>query len=1298
MKTHLLNALIAVLLLLIPMLNFAQAPTLGTAANFVLFTSVGAVTNSGIPYMTRLTGNVGTNSAPTITGFGNIDGQMHYVSDPVSAQCAADLQGAYNSLQAAIPDSTVGVVIGNGDTIRPGIFLMPGAASLNLSLTLNGKGNPNSVFIFKTSLAFSTSANAKIKLINGAQACNVFWWIGGAVNISSGTFMRGTIISGGAISLGTGDTLEGRAMTIVGAILTDQILGYTPVGCGSPVLNGPVAPALGATAGYVVFSSIGDVTDDGTSHLTGDVGTNSGSTTGYNPLFVDGMIHPSPDPSTAAAAGALTIVYNYLNLHAYDINLLFPAQFGHNLVLTPHTYLLDAATLLTDTVYLNAMGNVDAVFIIQVNGALSTTAFSKVILINGTQAKNVYWNVDGAVNIMNNSVFKGTIVAGGAITFGLGSSLDGRAFTIVGAITTTGINANLPTTSIVQPTNQTVCVGGTATFTVSVTASNPTYQWRKGNVNLVNGGNISGVNTSTLTISPVALSDAAPDYNVVIAGSVVPSITSANASLTVNPLPVPVISGPASACINSTGNIYSTATGMTGYIWSVSAGGIITAGTGTNAITVTWNTTGSKTVSVNYTNSNNCTAANPTVYNVTVVPLPVPTITGPAASCVATTGHIYVTQAGMTGYIWTISAGGIITNGAGTNTITVSWNVIGAQSVSVNYTNPGGCTAAASVIYNVTVNPRPVPTISGPASTCVLSSGNIYTTQAGMTAYDWTISSGGTIISGTGTNIITVTWNSTGAQNLTVNYTNASGCSAASAVIFPVIVNPLPVPTISGLATICSGLSATYTTQAGMTNYLWTVSAGGTITAGGTTTSNTVTVKWVTAGAQSVSVNYSNVNGCSATAPANYNVNVNATPVPYINAYNTPCANNVPVDYYTQGGMLNYVWTVTAGGTITSGQGTDNVQISWSVSGMGTVSVTYTSPSGCAAAAPGTYTVYVNSMPAAAGPVTGTSAVCAGATGIAYSTAEIPFALSYVWSLPAGATIATGAGTRNITVDFSATASSGNIAVAGNNICGNGTFSPNFPVTVTALPAAAGSVTGPTVVCTPSAGNVYTILPVLDATSYSWTVPAGATITSGASTNSITVSFSLTASSGNVSVYGSNSCGAGSASSLEVSVTPVPETPVITVNGEILTSSAPTGNQWYFEGVLIPGATGQTHQASLSGVYTTIVTINGCSSQTSAGVYVVMTGIDEKTESGIQVYPVPNDGKFTVSISAISQEIYTIEIFNNLGVMIKKLAGFEVNGKVEKVIDLRPAPNGIYIVVIQSSSTRILKRVVVDNK
>ena len=122
--------------------------------------------------------------------------------------------------------------------------------------------------------------------------------------------------------------------------------------------------------------------------------------------------------------------------------------------------------------------------------------------------------------------------------------------------------------------------------------------------------------------------------------------------------------------------------------------GTITSGAGTNSITVTWTTAGAQTVSVNYLNSFGCAATVPTIYNVTVNPLPVPTIAGNTSVCAGSTGNVYTTETGMTGYSWSVSAGGIITAGAGTNSITVTWNATGAQTVGINYTNSNGCTGA----------------------------------------------------------------------------------------------------------------------------------------------------------------------------------------------------------------------------------------------------------------------------------------------------------------------------------------------------------------------------------------------------------------------------------------------------------------------------------------------------------------------------------------------------------------------------------------------------------------------------
>lgn len=431
-----LQLLSAVMLCSLPTIIFGQSPDLGTTVNFVLFSADGAVTNTGI---THLTGKVGTNNGSN-TGFGNVNGGMH-AADGVTAQAAADLLVVYNQLYDAIPNFFPASLLGNGVTLDAGVYSISEASTLNGELILDAENNAGAEFIFQIEGSFSTTANSKVTLINGAQACNVYWKVEGLVDMASGTTMRGTVIANNAaINMNTLDTLEGRLLTTSGAITLDGVLAYLPTGCGSPVLTGPVAPALGEAGCYGLFSSDGPVENTGTTNIVGDVGCNVGLTTGFNPLLVTGTIHPIPDNSTASAAEDLLVAYNYLNGQVADIELLYPAQFGNNLVLTPHTYVMNGAVTFTDTVYLNAQGVEDAVFLIKIYGALETSVNSNVVLTNGAQAKNVYWLVNGAVDIFDNSVFNGTLVTQGALNLYSGVELNGRALCEVGALSTSSIN------------------------------------------------------------------------------------------------------------------------------------------------------------------------------------------------------------------------------------------------------------------------------------------------------------------------------------------------------------------------------------------------------------------------------------------------------------------------------------------------------------------------------------------------------------------------------------------------------------------------------------------------------------------------------------------------------------------------------------------------------------------------------------------------------------------------------------------------------------------------------------------
>ena len=184
---------------------------------------------------------------------------------------------------------------------------------------------------------------------------------------------------------------------------------------------------------------------------------------------------------------------------------------------------------------------------------------------------------------------------------------------------------------------------------------------------------------------------------------------------------------------------------------------------------------------------------------------------------------------------------------------------------------------------------------------------------------------------------------------------------------------------------------------------------------------------------------------------------------------------------------------------------------------------------------------------------------------------------------------------------------------------------------VNPLPGDAGTITGPAVVCQGATGAVYTVAPITGATGYTWTVPTGATIMSGGNTNSIVVDYGSGAVSGNITVLGTNAWGNGVVSpDFAVSVNATPPKPLVTNTGTTLYSDAPAGNQWYFEGTLIPGATAQTYVATQDGYYWTIVTLNGCVSDSSNHKLILTTGFGSHSSSEINLYPVPNDGQFIV--------------------------------------------------------------------
>jgi hypothetical protein len=134
-------------------------------------------------------------------------------------------------------------------------------------------------------------------------------------------------------------------------------------------------------------------------------------------------------------------------------------------------------------------------------------------------------------------------------------------------------------------------------------------------------------------------------------------------------------------------------------------------------------------------------------------------------------------------------------------------------------------------------------------------------------------------------------------------------------------------------------------------------------------------------------------------------------------------------------GSTSYEWTVPTDAIILNGQGTTSVTVQW---GGNPGDITVNSQNFCGKSDPSIKSIGIEVLPVAPGPITGKDSVCKSHTGYQYNVAEVTGAQGYVWTLPTGASIASGEGTNNITVDFSAAATTGDISVYAVNTCGNG--------------------------------------------------------------------------------------------------------------------------------------------------------------------------------------------------------------------------------------------------------------------
>ena len=331
--------------------------------------------------------------------------------------------------------------------------------------------------------------------------------------------------------------------------------------------------------------------------------------------------------------------------------------------------------------------------------------------------------------------------------------------------------------------------------------------------------------------------------------------------------------------------------------------------------------------------------------------------------------------------------------------------------------------------------------------------------------------------------------------------------SCVGTTVFNVTITPLPAQpsAISGSATPCVGTQAySVSTVSGLT-YTWSAT-GGTISAGQGTSA--VTVTWSGAGAQTLTCVPSNTCGNGTSRTQSITVDTTPSQPSAISGSATPCVGTQAYSVSTVSG-LTYTWSAT-GGTISAGQGTSAVTVTWS--GAGAQTLTCVPSNTCGNGTSRTQSITVDTTPSQPSSIVGSSIACTGDAVENYSVTNVS-GVSYTWTTTGGGTLNGSGNTSNIVWT---TAGNYTMSVTPSNTCGNGT-TRTLSVTVKQTPNPV--VTGDNLVC-PIVNETYTV-PNVPGNTYNWTVTGNGTIISGQGTNSVVVQWN-SGTTGSVTVIETN--------------------------------------------------------------------------------------------------------------------------------------------------------------------------------
>lgn len=219
---------------LVPMLGVMLLPpavqaslasvNLGTASGFAVLAGSG-ITVAGAVNTTTINGDIGTYPTPSVTGLGNVvlNGANQTADSGLMLNAKNDLTTAFNDAAGRPATTSYGPIYDLGGlTLTSGVYYDPTSFGLTGTLKLDAQNDPDAVFIIQAGSTLTTASDSSVLLLNGAQACHVFWVIGTSATLGTRTDFIGNLLASESITANTGATVEGRLLAMNGAVTLDN--------------------------------------------------------------------------------------------------------------------------------------------------------------------------------------------------------------------------------------------------------------------------------------------------------------------------------------------------------------------------------------------------------------------------------------------------------------------------------------------------------------------------------------------------------------------------------------------------------------------------------------------------------------------------------------------------------------------------------------------------------------------------------------------------------------------------------------------------------------------------------------------------------------------------------------------------------------------------------------------------------------------------------------------------------------------------------------------------------------------